>query len=77
MSHYSIGTVHSHFEKELFEKAGIGIPHEDVETNDVCTFGFMVAEFLGAFRHASENYSDSPPRQAGGLLLLNSCLITG
>ena len=54
--------------QELFEKAGIGIPHEDVETNDVCTFGFMVAEFLGAFRHASENYSDSPPREAVGLL---------
>jgi len=50
------------FKQELFEKAGIGIPHEDMETNDVCTFGFMVAEFLGAFRHASENYSDSPPR---------------
>ena len=49
-------------QQELFEKAGIGIPHEDMETNDVCTFGFMVAEFLGAFRHASENYSDSPPR---------------
>ena len=56
-----------HSIQELFEKAGIGIPQEDVETNDVCTFGFMVAEFLGAFRHASENYSDSPPREAGGL----------
>ena len=25
--------------QELFEKAGIGIPHEDIETNDVAIFG--------------------------------------
>ena len=27
------------FKQELFEKAGIGIPHEDIECNDVCIFG--------------------------------------
>ncbi len=27
------------YKQELFEKAGIGIPHEDVESNDVCIFG--------------------------------------
>ena len=27
------------FKQELFEKAGIGIPHEDVETNDICILG--------------------------------------
>ncbi len=27
------------FKQELFEKAGIGIPHEDVESNDVSIFG--------------------------------------
>lgn len=48
--------------QELFEKSGIGIPNEDIECNDVCIFGFMVAEFLGDFRFLSENYSDSPPR---------------
>lgn len=50
------------FKQELFEKAGIGIPNEDIESNDVAIFGFMVAEFLGDFRFLSENYADSPPR---------------
>ena len=27
------------FKNELYEKAGIGIPHEDTETNDVTIFG--------------------------------------
>ena len=27
------------FKHELYEKAGIGIPNDDVETNDVCIFG--------------------------------------
>ena len=27
------------YKQELFEKAGIGIPHEDVESNDVSLFG--------------------------------------
>ena len=27
------------FKQELFEKAGIGIPHEDIESNDVAIFG--------------------------------------
>ena len=29
------------FKHELYEKAGIGIPHEDTETNDVCLFGYV------------------------------------
>lgn len=28
------------FKQELFEKAGIGIPHEDTESNDVAIFGY-------------------------------------
>ena len=27
------------FKHELYEKAGIGIPNDDIETNDVCIFG--------------------------------------
>ena len=27
------------FKHELYEKAGIGIPNDDIETNDVCLFG--------------------------------------
>ena len=30
------------YKQELFEKAGIGIPHEDVESNDVCIFGYCL-----------------------------------
>lgn len=50
------------FKHELYEKAGIGIPHDDQETNDVVVFGFMCADFLGEFRHFAESYDDSPPR---------------
>ena len=28
------------FKQDLYDKAGIGIPHEDVETNDVTIFGY-------------------------------------
>ena len=27
------------YKQELYDKAGIGIPHEDCETNDVALFG--------------------------------------
>ena len=30
------------FKQELYEKAGIGIPPEDIETNDVCIFGYVM-----------------------------------
>ena len=36
--------------QELYEKAGIGVPQNDVEVNDTVIFGFMVAQFLGEFR---------------------------
>ena len=39
--------------QELYSKAGIGVPFEDMETNDVVIFGVMVAEFLADFRHSS------------------------
>uniref|UniRef100_A0A3S6C4S9 Glycogen [starch] synthase n=1 Tax=Tigriopus japonicus TaxID=158387 RepID=A0A3S6C4S9_TIGJA len=61
----SAGAKMNEFKHELYEKAGIGIPHEDIEANDVCIFGLMVAEFLGDFRFLAENYSDSPPRIVG------------
>jgi len=50
------------FKHELYEKAGIGIPNEDTETNDCAIFGFMIADFLGEFRHQAENYDENPPR---------------
>ena len=53
------------FKQELYDKAGIGIPHEDVETNDLTIFGFMAAEFLADFRFLAENYADTPPRIVG------------
>ncbi len=62
---FDIGTASAkmnEFKQELFEKAGIGIPHEDVECNDVAILGFMVAQFLGDFRYLAENYSDHAPR---------------
>ena len=40
----------SEFKQELFELAGIGAPHGDVEVNDVIIFGFMVSQFIADFR---------------------------
>jgi len=50
------------FKQELYSKAGIGVPHGDMEVNDVTIFGFMVAQFLADFRVKAESYSDLPPR---------------
>lgn len=59
------------YKHELFEKAGIGIPHEDIESNDVAIFGFMCAEFIASFRdgetkRTEEEYSKAFPRGRGG-----------
>ena len=40
----------SQFKQELFDTAGIGAPHRDIEVNDVIIFGFMVAQFIADFR---------------------------
>ena len=50
------------FKQELFDSAGIGAPHGDVEVNDVIIFGFMVAQFLADFRVKAESFHDVPPR---------------
>uniref|UniRef100_A0A1I7XUN9 Glycogen [starch] synthase n=1 Tax=Heterorhabditis bacteriophora TaxID=37862 RepID=A0A1I7XUN9_HETBA len=41
---------------ELFERCRIGIPHEDIESNDAVILGFMVAIFLRHFRDAISGY---------------------
>ena len=43
--------------QELYDKAGIGVPQEDQEVNDVVIFGVMVAEFLADFRQSHNNTS--------------------
>ena len=50
------------FKHELYEKAGIGIPHSDTETNNTVLFGTMVAQFIADFRVKAESYTDQPPR---------------
>jgi len=50
------------WKQELFEKSGIGCPHEDSEVNDVILFGFMAASFLADFRIRAESYCDEAPR---------------
>lgn len=61
----------------------IGIPHEDIESNDAVIFGFMVAVFLKHFREAITEYQPLVVAhfhewQAGAPLpfLPSSCLIT-
>ena len=34
------------YKHELFEKSGIGIPHDDTESNDAVIFGYMAAQFI-------------------------------
>ncbi|MFH4975576.1 hypothetical protein AB6A40_002285 [Gnathostoma spinigerum] len=41
---------------ELFERCKIGIPHEDIESNDAVIMGFMVAVFLKTFRESFTDY---------------------
>lgn len=41
---------------ELYEKCKIGIPHEDIESNDAVILGFMVAIFLQHFRDSVTSY---------------------
>ncbi|CAG0899279.1 unnamed protein product [Cyprideis torosa] len=41
------------FKRDLWESANIGLPWEDIETNDALIFGFMVAEFLQEFERAA------------------------
>ncbi|CAB3404416.1 unnamed protein product [Caenorhabditis bovis] len=42
---------------ELFEKCQIGIPHEDIESNDAVILGFMVAIFLKHFVESVTAYT--------------------
>ncbi|CAJ0579399.1 unnamed protein product, partial [Mesorhabditis spiculigera] len=44
------------WKQELFEKTRIGIPHEDIESNDAVILGFMVAIFLRNFRDSVSAY---------------------
>ena len=39
---------------ELYEKAQIGIPHQDTECNDLIILGFMIAQFIADFRYQLE-----------------------
>ncbi|XP_033751719.1 glycogen [starch] synthase-like [Pecten maximus] len=45
------------FKHELWEKANIGVPWHDRESNDAVIFGALVAWFIGEFR---KNLDDSP-----------------
>ena len=42
----SAGYKMNEFKQELYDKSGIGIPHEDVETNDVAIFGWDIFSHL-------------------------------
>ncbi|KAL0280825.1 UNVERIFIED_CONTAM: hypothetical protein PYX00_002005 [Menopon gallinae] len=50
------------YKQELWEKASLGIPHPDIESNDAVILGFMICEFLTEFRKAAEGYNDQPPK---------------
>ncbi|CAO1415153.1 unnamed protein product [Diamesa serratosioi] len=45
------------FRQELWEKTSVGVPHLDIETNDACILGYMIAHFIAEFKSAAEKYS--------------------
>ena len=50
---FDVGTAAGNlnaWKHELYEKTQIGIPHEDIEVNDLVIFGFMVAQFIADFQ---------------------------
>lgn len=52
--------LRKHFAYDIgqFRRCRIGIPHEDIESNDAVIFGFMVAIFL---KHFIDSISDYQP----------------
>ncbi|KJH41440.1 starch synthase [Dictyocaulus viviparus] len=51
------GAVHmNEWKQELYDRCKIGIPYEDIESNDAVIFGFMVAMFLRNYREAITEY---------------------
>ncbi|CAH1396809.1 unnamed protein product [Nezara viridula] len=50
------------FKQELWSNTKIGIPQPDIETNDALILGYMVATFLGEFKKAAEELSDTQPK---------------
>ena len=42
---------------ELYEKTHIGVPHEDLECNDLVVFGFMIAQFVADFQWQTMQYT--------------------
>ncbi|CAO1399522.1 unnamed protein product [Diamesa hyperborea] len=45
------------FRQELWETTSVGVPHLDIETNDACILGYMIAHFIAEFKSAAEKYS--------------------
>uniref|UniRef100_F1KYL5 Glycogen [starch] synthase n=1 Tax=Ascaris suum TaxID=6253 RepID=F1KYL5_ASCSU len=46
----------NNWKQELFERCQIGIPYEDIESNDTVILGFMIAMFLKHFRESITGY---------------------
>ncbi|VBB34519.1 unnamed protein product [Acanthocheilonema viteae] len=44
------------WKQEIYERCQIGVPHEDIGSNDTIIFGFMVAMFL---KHFMDSYKNS------------------
>ncbi|KAK2719145.1 hypothetical protein QYM36_004846 [Artemia franciscana] len=50
------------YKQTLFEKSGIGIPHEDIESNDAVIFGFLAAQFIDEFHYFSNKGGETAPK---------------
>ena len=52
------------WKQELYEKSQIGIPHQDLECNDLIIFGFMIAHFVADFQWQSTRYLPCSPQES-------------
>lgn len=49
------------WKKELWDRSHIGVPYDDVESNDAVIFGALVTAFLGEFAKNVKELENSPP----------------
>jgi len=64
------------WKQELYENTHIGVPHADVECNDIIILGFMMAQFIADFNYQlSQESSCSFPGECCGPAVANPMVV--
>eukprot|EP00092_Neocalanus_flemingeri_P016457 GFUD01017807.1.p1 GENE.GFUD01017807.1~~GFUD01017807.1.p1 ORF type:complete len:684 (-),score=164.27 GFUD01017807.1:91-2142(-) len=64
---FDIGSAASNMDAwkhDLYEKTHIGIPHLDIECNDLVILGFMIAQFIADFQWQTTRYLPCSPEDS-------------